>query len=175
MRSLAIIIGLAACSYHAPDAPSSDGTPAPDDVATIDIAPTGCPVGYEAIVGAPSKYKLGAAPASYTAAVSDCKSPNTHLVRIDTQAEIDAIKPLANNLIRVVATRHKNNPIDQNDDQWMDLDDATELTFLPWGIGEPTNGNSELCMVIRTEAGTGQVVSGAHVCDVALPYVCECE
>jgi len=107
----------------------------------------------------------------------------THLSRLDTQAEADAIYTLIDNatgtgdthIYRVVGTRHANGA-GSADDTWHDLD-GSPLAFQPWGIGEPTNGAGEDCMSLRLEnsGNPPPKVVGADVCTTAHEFACECE
>jgi hypothetical protein len=187
VRSLAVLAALVAgCSFSAPgasgiDAPAGDGAGAGD--APIDGA--SCPAGLVAVSGAPSRYQAIATPAPFAVAVSTCAGlgAGVHLVRLDSQAEANAIFQLIDDAIlithvpiyRVVGARHANGA-GTTDDTWHDLDDVTPLDFLPWGEGEPTSLAGESCMSLREEIGLPpDKVTGADNCTTARPFACECE
>ena len=194
-RALLLLFALAGCSFphgeaaRAIDAAESDAADASD--AAADALPDGritdaatCPSGFVTVAGAPatSKYKVFAAQ-PFAGAVNGCKAMGTHLLELDTQGEANALYTFIDvtttalsdtHLYRVVGQRNKS----VTPNTWLGLSGET-LTFLPFGVGEPTNGAGEDCIDSRLETsgpGTGVAkVIGADVCTTNHEYACECE
>lgn len=177
-------LAVAGCEFRH-GALMTDARPIIDDSAA-DAAPDAkldartCPTGFASLQGAPatSKY-LSFSAQSFTTAVSTCKNLGTHLVRLDTPGELGAVYTLIDqvtgagdtHLYRVVGQRDKS--VVPN--QWLDLD-GIPLTFLPWGVSEPTNLAGEDCIMMRLETGsTTTKVIGADQCGTLHEYACECE
>lgn len=146
-----------------PDAPfgSPDATP---DAAPVAVT---CPTGYEAVFGAPSKYRFNGANRPWGTAVTECAADDpgghTHLVVIEDAGEKAGLE-----------ARYSN-------DYWIGYTDATTegtwitvlgttATFLPWAVGEPNGGTVENCL---------KIVAGTQWKDADCPnannYLCECE
>jgi hypothetical protein len=151
------------------------------DAEILDAGPDAatCPTGYIALAGTTSHYRAMPG-ASFDTAVATCAAAGTHLVELDDQAEADAVFELVDSMqpnnprfYRVVATREVSG---QASSPWVDLT-GNPLPFLPWGIGEPTNGPGENCALLRLET-TGSPpakVIGADQCTPPYPYACECD
>jgi len=178
----ALLAFVAGCSYSPATSSAVPLDTAIDGVeidgVAIDAAPA-CPPQFVTIPAATSRYRAITSPEAYPQAVEVCAAlgPHSHLVRVDSQAEVDGVYGLVGAFVRVVGQRHINNPSTDADDTWHDLDDVTELAFLPWGNNEPTNGVGELCMSLRDEfTGTPPPkVAGADDCTTPRQFVCECE
>jgi len=187
---------LVGCGFSTPDGGSlgpDDATPTGDsatatgdggpplDAAMPDVmidAP-GCPASFVTVPAANSSSRYQAFPKmSQLAAIATCAGMNTHLARIDTQAEADALvtfiasintgPPIAP-LFRVVGTR---DPLLRN--YWHDLD-LSILTFLPWGSGEPSDAafGFEDCIVLKKEQASA--VFDAQECNSQHEFACECD
>jgi hypothetical protein len=138
-----------------------------------------CPTGFMPLAGAPatSKYLTFAAQ-SFSTAVNTCKGLGTHLVQLDTPGELDAVYTLIDqvtgagdtHLYRVVGQRDKS----VTPNRWLDLS-GNPLTYLPWGVGEPTNLAGEDCIMMRLETAATTKVIGADQCGTLHEYACECE
>ena len=171
------------------DAPPPVEIDAPVDTPAIAIdavpdAPR-CPADFVPLAGSVSLYKAMIVPLAYATAVTECTGlgANVQLVRLDTQAETDALYTFMDdaitvgdtNVTRVVGQRHANGA-GTADDTWHDLDDVTALAFLPWGASEPTSSAGEDCMSLRDEFGVSNArVTGADDCITLRPYACECQ
>jgi hypothetical protein len=178
---------LAACGFRHGDLPRFDAggdTGISDDVRPIDapadVAAVSCPTGFVAVSGAPAASRYEAfGPQTYATAVMACATMGTHLLRLDTQSEADNLYAFIDtatgtgdtHIYRVVGQRNRN--VVPN--TWLDLDGVTQLSFLPWGAGEPTSGATEDCMSLRTEADPSLKVIGADVCTTLHEFACECE
>lgn len=192
MRAAVPFSLLAACGFTTPgaalgpgdgnttsDSPIASGDATPPADAMLDAPPdaSSCPATFSAIsaTGTTSRYALGGK-ASQLVALGICASMNTHVVRIDSQAEATAIEAFITSnstsptgLYRVVGARDV-----VFRDRWHDLD-LSFLTFLPWGAGEPTDVflGGEDCIVLKKESGKG--VFGAQECSSQHEFACECD
>ncbi len=179
-----------ACGFHAPASNSvtgdarpvdaADGEPGapPIDGAMIDAAPdaASCPGGFVAVPAAAtgSRYQVFAK-ASQLTALTTCGNLKTHLLRLNTQAEADALEGFIKSqtssgdtgLYHVVGAR---DPFVRT--LWRDLD-LSLLTFLPWGTGEPTGGFGVDCIVLKRD--NGNAVIGADQCGPVHEFACECD
>jgi len=185
MRAWPIV--LAGCSFELSGGGVQHDASVPD--ATTDGVPVDaatCPPGFAALAGAPptSHYRVLAGRFAFTAAVTACSDlgARVHLARLDSRPELDALfaavaaqTPDATDtrIYRVVGTRHDNGTAP---DTWHDLD-GSQLAFLPWGVGEPTNLAGEGCMSMRLEVGAPPqpAVTGADQCTTLHEVACECE
>lgn len=183
-----MLLLVAGCSFpHGSLADASAGDDDDDGDGSIDAPSDGkpidgsevCPIGFASLGSAPqtSKYKAFAAQ-SFTNAVNGCNALGTHLVKLDTQGEVDAVYTLVDqattgvdtHIYRVVGARDTS----VTPNRWLDLS-GIPLTFLPWGMTEPTNGISEDCISMRLETAATNKVIGADMCTTPHEYACECE
>ncbi|CAN5873437.1 hypothetical protein BH11MYX3_BH11MYX3_35650 [soil metagenome] len=179
------------CGFHTPasnsgtgDARSVDaiggepGAP-PIDAAMIDVAPdaSSCPTSFVTVPAAAnsSRYQVFAK-ASQLTALTTCSNLGAHLLRLDTQAEATALQAFIDAQITTAGDTGLYRIVGARDllirSLWHDLD-LSLLTFLPWGDGEPTNGNGEDCIMLKLESGAG--VIGADQCGTAHEFACECD
>lgn len=181
------MLALAGCSFpHGQLTTDSNDTGGGDDAppmrndAATD-APRTCPSGFIALPTAPITSQYKAFPgATYAMAIQTCMNMNTHLARLDTQGEADSLYGYIDSqtnlgdthLYRIVAKRDAS----VTPNRWLDLDNTTPLTFLPWGTGEPTNNSGEDCALLRTQTATDPTrVIGADQCTTNHEFACECE
>jgi len=151
-----------------------------DATAAIDAPATTCPSGFVIVPGAPStsRYQVVSVPQTYLTALATCAAMGTHLLKLDTQAEATALEAFIDaalagsdsHIYRVIGVRDAI----PNPDRW--LDGVTPLTFLPWGVNEPTNQPGEDCIGLRKENGSPATkVIGADQCGTAHELACECD
>jgi hypothetical protein len=159
---------------------NGDAGPGIDAAAMIDATPdaAGCPASFVAIPnsGGSSRY-LAFPKSSQLGALTTCSSLNTHLARLDDQAEADALESYIGSTIssstgiyRVVGARDL---LFRN--LWHDLDFITLLSFLPWGQNEPSDVflGGEDCIVLKSEQGAA--VISAQECSSQHEFACECD
>jgi len=150
------------------------------DAPAIDAPATTCPSGFVIVPGAPStsRYRVVAVAQAYGAALATCAAMGTHLLKLDTQAEANALEAFIDaalvgadsRIYRVIGVRDAV----PNPDRW--LDGVTPLTFLPWGLNEPTNLPGEDCIGLRPENGAPATkVIGADQCGTLREFACECD
>lgn len=183
---------LAACGFTTPGASlgpgdgsttsdsalaSSDASPGSD--AMVDATPdaASCPSSFALVpaTGTSSRYAV-VGKGSQLTALTTCAGMNTHLVRLDSQAEATAIEALITSSsqgptgqYRVVGAR---DPILRG--LWHDLDLGL-LSFLPWGADEPTDVflGGEDCLVLSKQQGAGVIAS--QECNSQHEFACECD
>jgi hypothetical protein len=157
-----------------------DGTPdAPLDART-------CPAGYAAIAGGPATSKYLLFPwdnassrdksQPWTSAKTTCMNDGTHLAIPDAQGELDALR-------QAIA-------VDPSSPYfWVGLtDSATEgtwltvlggtPTYLPWGAGQPNNGNGPGGSGQQEDCALGHPSSAEifdWICATPYPFACECD
>lgn len=181
---------LAACGFSTPGQPddaghSGDGAIASGDGqlpvdASVDAMPdaASCPASFIPLpaVTTGSKYRVFPK-MSQLGAIATCSNLGTHLVHLDTQAEANALEALISSnssgptgLYRVVGARDL-----VFRQVWHDLDFITLLSFLPWGMNEPTDVafGGEDCIVLKKEQGAA--VIGAQECTSQHEFACECD
>ncbi len=158
---------------------SGDGS-VTGDAPMLDAMPdaASCPASFIAITnsGTSSKY-LAFPKQSQLDALITCGNFNTHLLRLDNQAEATALELYISSssgsnstgLYRVVGAR---DPILRG--LWHDLD-LSPLSFLPWGPGEPTDVPFafEDCIVLKKPQNSA--VIGAQECTSKHEFACECD
>lgn len=144
--------------------------------ATPDAA--SCPATFAPLMasGTSSRYAVMGKGSQLTA-LATCAGMNTHLVRLDSQAEATAIEALITSTTaaptgayRVVGAR---DPILRS--LWHDLD-LSLLSFLPpWGTGEPTDAflAGEDCLVLGKQQGAGVIAT--QECNSQHEFACECD
>lgn len=183
---------LAACGFTTPGAalgPGDGNTTADSPLAGSDAAPpadamadaspdaASCPATFAMIAasGTSSRYAVGGK-GSQLVAITTCASMNTHVVRLDSQAEATAIEGFLTSSVtaptgqyRVVGAR---DPLFRN--LWHDLDLGL-LSFLPWGMNEPSDIflGGEDCIVLEKQQGAGAIAS--QECNAAHEFACECD
>lgn len=177
---------LGACSFQhgslsQRDAPAGTPQEAAVDAKGTPDGPRSCPIGFVSLPGAPagSKY-LAFSAHDFPTAVNSCKTAGTHLVQLDTPGEVDAVYTLVDQATTGVGDTHLYRVVGARDtsvipNRWLDLS-GSPLTFLPWGVTEPTNGVGEDCIVVRLETASATMhVIGADQCLTNHEYACECE
>jgi hypothetical protein len=181
---------LGACGFSVPGQGASiDDAPRPidsppgtigDSGTSIDAAidAPGCPAQFVTVPGTNNTHLYAVfARTSQVVALSTCSANGTHLLRLDTQAEATALEAFIDaqvttgndtHLYRVIGSRNRF----FIPNTWHDTD-VSFLTFLPWGLNEPTGGVGEDCMVLKKESGVG--VIGADQCGTDHEFACECD
>ena len=144
----------------------ADGAPdgAPDGSATPDALPLICPTGYLPLAGETSKYRAVTSTDAWLAAEQACETEGTHLVILDTAAELAmmvALIPSQNLWVGVTERKVIG--------QWLKVTGGV-ASYLPWDTSEPDAANAEC---VQLDGVTTKL--GDQGCNSGRRYVCECD
>src|SRR5688572_14844637 len=133
-RVATLALGLClACGSVVPPNQTIDAVP---DNAPADMADDNCPAGYVTIAGSTSKYHNLANVMDWAGVRTACLAEGQAMITLDDQTEVDQLDTV----------------FAPNSEPWIGLtdvvtegvwlkDNGDPASFLPWGIGQPSNTN----------------------------------
>lgn len=192
MRWLGLVVVLAGCdklfSLEHVD-PAADDARVVDTRSIdtlVDVSPDAvepCPTGYGPVANAPNRYRMSTGMQTWDSAAADCSNDTvthvTHLVVIDTAAEMAALRPFVNMPPPwMVFVGFARDTIAQGGDPTK----FTSVTSIPlpydsplWATGEPDNNlgppPEETVVFFRNDKD----LTDGPPSVVSLPYICECD